>query len=239
MFGTLDEVITIIKTERIGPAKARNAGAASARGVFLFFIDDDCLPPPDWIEKYFLMIQQSDADIMGSRLINMYADNMPAVIYHKILDEFFHRKGGREFLLTANMICKREVFRALKGFDERLFHGGEDRDFVLRANKAGYKVIYTDENSHQHFHEFTHIGLWKHTYMQGRGSFFLYRILSRELQLQIKPIPFAVYSKMALSFLNTPGGLKGLAAFLSFVIMQVSSLSSIMSEYFRLWREKK
>src|SRR5258705_2165999 len=39
--------IRLIRQPRGGPAAARNAGAALARGVFLAFIDDDCTPAPD------------------------------------------------------------------------------------------------------------------------------------------------------------------------------------------------
>src|SRR3989344_5268610 len=41
---------TFIKLNiNIGPAAARNIGLAQARGHLIFFTDDDCVIPPDWI----------------------------------------------------------------------------------------------------------------------------------------------------------------------------------------------
>ena len=37
---------------RRGPAANRNAGARAARGTWLVFTDDDCLPDPIWLEAY-------------------------------------------------------------------------------------------------------------------------------------------------------------------------------------------
>lgn len=45
--------------------------------------------------------------------------------------------------ITANLSVKREVFRKIDGFDETFLKapGGEDVDFGLRINDAGYKII--------------------------------------------------------------------------------------------------
>lgn len=42
-------VLTLIKTERIGQAAARNRGAAMARGEVLLFVDDDVLLSPGYV----------------------------------------------------------------------------------------------------------------------------------------------------------------------------------------------
>jgi glycosyltransferase involved in cell wall biosynthesis len=39
------------RQENAGPGVARNLGARTARGDLLYFIDDDCLPDPDWLQR--------------------------------------------------------------------------------------------------------------------------------------------------------------------------------------------
>lgn len=41
--------LRLLRQENGGPAKARNTGAAAARGRHLAFTDDDCRPEPNWL----------------------------------------------------------------------------------------------------------------------------------------------------------------------------------------------
>src|SRR5476651_360766 len=42
-----------------GPAANRNSGAKSARGEWLIFLDDDCLPEPAFLSAYAEAIKQN------------------------------------------------------------------------------------------------------------------------------------------------------------------------------------
>ncbi len=49
-------------------------------------------------------------------------------------------------LYGGNLLVPREIFTALGGFDEAMDrHGGEDCEFAIRAQKAGYQVVFADE----------------------------------------------------------------------------------------------
>lgn len=54
-----DEVIVIL--DRRGSAWARNEGIKKATGDLIAFIDDDCVPPPDWLEKLIHAIEVHQA----------------------------------------------------------------------------------------------------------------------------------------------------------------------------------
>src|SRR5215211_1321636 len=58
-----------------GPAAARNAGAARARGRFVAFTDDDCEPAPDWLTALESALQDAQGTAAGGRTLNGAAGN--------------------------------------------------------------------------------------------------------------------------------------------------------------------
>lgn len=219
--------LKFVRSNRVGPARARNRGAANASGDLLFFIDDDCLPPDDWIEFFMIKMRSQREDLMGGAIKNCI-DKPASVIYQRTLDLFFQHKGAKEFLLTGNMVCRKDVFLAVKGFDERFFHGAEDREFVLKVVKRGFTVGFYPASVVSHFHIFSHFSLWKHTYMQAKGSYILYAIISKEEQYSISRLPINVYLSTAFTFLDNPGGLTGIISCMSFIIMQMFSVTGFV-----------
>jgi len=56
-----NEVIVVQDDERRGAAWARNQGVRRAHGDLIAFVDDDCLPPEDWLERLIQAIDCFDA----------------------------------------------------------------------------------------------------------------------------------------------------------------------------------
>jgi glycosyltransferase involved in cell wall biosynthesis len=56
-----DEVIVVLDSERRGEVWARNEGIRRSRGDVIASTDDDCVPPPDWLERLLLAIDRHDA----------------------------------------------------------------------------------------------------------------------------------------------------------------------------------
>jgi glycosyltransferase involved in cell wall biosynthesis len=59
--------ISSITQEQSGPGSARNTGAKIARGRYLAFTDDDCLPEPDWLARFEECLKKNPESIVGGK----------------------------------------------------------------------------------------------------------------------------------------------------------------------------
>jgi len=80
----LDNVIDPLKDKlnllmltqpRGGPPSARNNGARHAKGKFLAFTDDDCLPESNWLRTLKQNPNENPECIIGGKTFNLLEDN--------------------------------------------------------------------------------------------------------------------------------------------------------------------
>jgi glycosyltransferase involved in cell wall biosynthesis len=131
----------VLQTRGRGPAAARNAGARQAAGVFLCFIDDDCVPEPEWAERLVEALQRG-ADAAAGTTVNGSGVLGEA-------SELVARAPAREsaapasriaFAPSNNLACARSVIEAIP-FDESYpTAAGEDRDWCARIAARGYTL---------------------------------------------------------------------------------------------------
>ncbi len=112
--------IRLIRQSRRGPAAARNAGVALARGVFLAFIDDDCTPAPGWLSAFVRELEQDDRRLLGGLVENALTEN-PYSIASEHISQFvyeYNRTGSalEPFFTTNNIALAADLFRAVSGF---------------------------------------------------------------------------------------------------------------------------
>lgn len=121
-----------IHTDITGAVKARNTGAFFAAGHILAFVDDDCLPSENWLEK--ATVHFDKADTIG--IEGIIKSNIPgSQDYRTVTNEGFEGIG----FMTANLFITSEVFNKINGFDENFDnpHFREDTDFGWRASRYG------------------------------------------------------------------------------------------------------
>jgi GT2 family glycosyltransferase len=122
-----------------GPAANRNAGAARARGRWLGFIDDDCVPVENWLEGYKkAMAGHPDVQVFEGRV---YADRA-----RRSLAERYPGNETGGHLWACNFCVTRALFTSLGGFDERFPYAAmEDVEFKLRLNRAKQEFLFVRE----------------------------------------------------------------------------------------------
>jgi glycosyltransferase involved in cell wall biosynthesis len=121
-----------------GPAANRNYAAKLAKGDWLIFLDDDCIPQSAWFENYEIAINNNISLILEGKTI----PNSPKQSYDQVSP--INLVGGK--LWSCNFAIQKKLFFTLNGFDENYpFSTMEDIDFKERA-KLVSNFYFTNES---------------------------------------------------------------------------------------------
>jgi len=115
---------------RRGPASNRNNGVRHARGEWITFTDDDCVPDIGWLAGFAGAIHDGCQVYEGKT-------TCVAGIHSPLEHAPGNLSGG--YLWSCNMMVRADLFRKLGGFDENFPSAHmEDVDFRDRLVTAGY-----------------------------------------------------------------------------------------------------
>jgi GT2 family glycosyltransferase len=166
--------VRLLRQENAGPAAARNTGAAVARGRFLAFTDDDCIPAPDWLDALTGPLRADPRSLVGGRVRNPLQANPYSSASQAILDLVYAHYNAdplrARFFASNNMALPAESFRALGGFTPS-FRTSEDRDLCDRWLGAGFPMVYAPDAVVDHVRALTMGAFWRQHLGYGRGAY--------------------------------------------------------------------
>ena len=196
--------VRLIRQSRGGPAAARNAGAAVARGKFLAFMDDDCTPAPDWLSALVRELERDDRRLIGGRVENALPENPYSIATEHVsafVWEYNRTAGAREpFFRTNNIALAADLFRAVGGFETSIPSAtAEDKEFCGRWVTHGRALAHVPSVLVHHAHELTFTRFLRQHFNYGRGILAVRLIQRRRVESPFVPEPLKFYVGLLLS----------------------------------------
>ena len=174
--------VSILSQANKGPAAARNLGAEHAKGDFLAFIDDDCIPTPTWLAELARPLSNHQSQLVGGRTINGLVTNLYSATSQLIVDEaysyFLSHNSDLSFIASNNMAVSAQLFFANGGFNP-LFRTSEDRDFCDRWIMNDLPLTYVSNAIVHHYHHLSLTSFAQQHFGYGRGAYQFHRARAR------------------------------------------------------------
>lgn len=164
--------ITVLTGPNGGPAAARNRGIAVARGAWVAFTDDDCVPEKDWLESFATAAATGAFDGAGG-FVQRYRDTLLGryIDWSLMMMPPLRGDGTAVYLVTANALFRRTLLHDLGGFDPAFkAPGGEDPHLSYRARERGARLVYLPEARIRHMHRDTIGGIHRTWFQYGVGE---------------------------------------------------------------------
>ena len=129
-----------------GLNKSRNHGWRESKGDVIFFPDDDCYYPDDFIEKALAKLEETGADVVTGRCPEGRGGR------YQTEAMWVDRRTVWTTQVEWIMIMRREVLKTIEGWDENLGVGagtfwgaGEAQELSLKAMACGFREYYDPE----------------------------------------------------------------------------------------------
>jgi glycosyltransferase involved in cell wall biosynthesis len=120
------------------PGLQRNRAWRLARAPLIAFTDDDCRPPPDWLERALASAHRNPGQVVQGAT-RPDPDEF-AIALHAPHARTQSIDPPVAWAQTCNIVYPRELLERLAGFDEAM-QGGEDAELAQRAIGAGAALV--------------------------------------------------------------------------------------------------
>jgi cellulose synthase/poly-beta-1,6-N-acetylglucosamine synthase-like glycosyltransferase len=237
-----DRNLALISQKQSGPATARNNGAKQAKGDLLLFVDSDCEPAEDWVEK--MVVPFTDERVVGVQ--GCYRTKQREIVARfsqfEIEDRYLRMRKSEwiDFIGTYSAAYRRDVFLEYGCFDDRFpIASGEDVDFSFRLAAQGLKMVFQPEAVVYHQHPRTLWRYLKQKFWRAYWRNLLYRRhSSRMVRDSYTPNSLKFQTLCGLLF---PFSLIGLFFSFPWTLLPVAAVAAILllSLPFTLWVLKK
>ena len=230
--------ITLLTTAEKGPAAGRNAGWKRARGEIIIFIDSDCVPHSDWLEKMVAPFDEPKVAAVGGAYETLNKRSLVSSFIGSEID-FRYSRLGRIVVAhgSYSLAVRKTVLEKVGGFSSSFKElATEDWEFTFKLGKSGFLIVFEPAAVVGHYHDESLFKYLKKQFTHAKWRVLLYYLYRKQPKLAEKDaytgsllkyqllLASGVLALLAFSVFNPTG----LAA--SLVLAIVLLLSNI--EYF-------
>jgi GT2 family glycosyltransferase len=151
----------IILTDQKNVSVARNLGLKSASGDIIFYLDDDVIPPDNWIDLHLQVHQKQGVNcacvggavidktrrnhtLQFARGVNSRWSESRPVLSATLAGYYTSSPHWFPAIMGANASYNREALVKIGYFDKFFEYFLEETDVCLRLLEAGYTIHYVD-----------------------------------------------------------------------------------------------
>lgn len=155
----IKEIKLIKNKNNFGFSKGNNIGAKKAFGKYILFLNSDTeVLDNNFLQMTRFMDENPKIGILGAKLLdkNGYPQKSMGNFYNMfnlflsliglermgLVKKTSERTEKVDWVSGASLMIRSDLFRKLKGFDEKIFMYMEDVELCFRAKKAGYKTYF-------------------------------------------------------------------------------------------------
>ena len=192
--------LTLLRQDNAGPATARNAGAQAAKGEFLAFTDDDCMPSADWLSGLAAELSQAPDAMVGGRSLNALPQNLYSTASQALIDylyTYYSDPRKEMFFASNNIAMSRANYLNIGGFDTSFpLAAAEDRELCDRWQQNNLPMRYAPQVTICHAHHLSLKSFWRQHFGYGRGAFCFHRLRAQRNSDPIKVEPVKFYTDL-------------------------------------------
>ncbi|SMG45939.1 Glycosyl transferase family 2 [Marivirga sericea] len=185
--------------ENSGQGFSRNYGFKKAEGDYYIVFDSDCIIPSDYFETVETYLNVNPLDAFGGpdAAMDSFTIVQKAISYS--MTSFFTTggiRGGKKQLekfrpRSFNMGISKEVFEKTDGYN--ITRMGEDIEFSIRIEKAGFKTGLIPDAKVYHKRRTKLSQFYKQLFFFGRGRINIFRFYKSELKaVHLLPLFFVL-----------------------------------------------
>jgi len=204
------ESVFIANPQNDGVAKGNNLGIAMAitdRCEYILLSNNDIVLNENTILNLYEATIRSNVSISVPKIYSFYNDHLwfaggnfdkltfksKHIGFNKIDNGLFDKESFITYSPTCFMLIHKRVFDKVGMMDEKFFVYWDDTDFVYRAQKKGFKILYVPTSTMKH----------KESVCTGNKSDFFYRYIYRNREY----------------FINKHSGISWIRHFMDFVYL--------------------
>jgi GT2 family glycosyltransferase len=168
------EVKVLAYSGKANVARKLNLGGAESRGDYLLLMNDDIEPiAPDWIERMLEHFEKPHVGVVGAKLlfptmkiqhagvvlINGKPDHVRFKYPHDDEGYYYSTCAVRNFsaVTGAVMMTRASLFKEIGGYTEALAINYNDIDYCLKAERAGFAIVYAPQAQLIHYESMSRI----------------------------------------------------------------------------------